>query len=103
MKFFRYSSLLYSMRQNDRAYIIQDHKKVNSAGLQIADLVAHPIGWHVINPEQENRSYNILEKKFYRYPYHGCKGLKIFPKECLKSEKPQYTPSKTPTRNPQST
>lgn len=55
-------------------------KRANSAGLQIADLVAHPIGRHYLNPSQKNRSYEILEKKFHRYPSHGGKGLKIFPK-----------------------
>lgn len=60
--------------------IIFSDKKSNGAGLQIADLVAHPIGRHVINPMQENRSYNVLEKKFHKYPNHDGKGLKIFPK-----------------------
>jgi len=60
--------------------IIFSDKKSNGAGLQIADLIAHPIGRHVINPKQENRSYNVVEKKFYKYPYHEGKGLKIFPK-----------------------
>lgn len=55
-------------------------KRANSAGLQIADLTAHPIGRHYINPTQKNRSYEILEEKFYRFPGHMGKGLKIFPK-----------------------
>lgn len=40
-------------------------KTSNSAGLQLADLVARPIGRYVINPEQPNRAFNILQKKFY--------------------------------------
>ena len=60
--------------------IIFSDKKSNGAGLQIADLMAHPIGRHVINPEHKNRSYNIVEKKFHKYPQHDGKGLKIFPK-----------------------
>lgn len=55
-------------------------KRVNSVGLQTADLVAHPVGRYVINPNQGNRSFEILEKKFYRYPSYVGKGLKIFPK-----------------------
>lgn len=55
-------------------------KRANSAGLQIADLVAHPIGRNYINSLQKNRSYEILEKKFFRYPAYNGKGLKIFPK-----------------------
>lgn len=60
--------------------IIFSDKKSNGAGLQIADLIAHPIGRHVINPTQENRSFKIVEKKFHRYPNYNGKGLKIFPK-----------------------
>ena len=38
-------------------------KKHNSTGLQLAGLVAHPIGRHTINPAQPNRAYDILEPK----------------------------------------
>ena len=55
-------------------------KRANSAGLQIADLVAHPIGRFYINSTQKNRGYEILEEKFYRYPNYNGKGLKVFPK-----------------------
>ncbi len=55
------------------------NKKINNTGLQIADLIAHPIGRHIINPDQLNRSFNILEKKFYRYPNYEETGLVIFP------------------------
>jgi uncharacterized protein DUF3800 len=56
-------------------------KKHNSTGLQLADLVAHPIGRHAINPDQPNRAYNILEPKFRRGPAGRVKGfgLKSFP------------------------
>lgn len=61
-------------------------KKTNSPGLQLADLVARPIGLKVIRPEQENRAFEILEKKFYSRNgregagtgYEGY-GLKRFP------------------------
>ena len=55
-------------------------KKVNSAGLQIADLMARPIGRHVLKPDQPNRAYEIIEKKLDRRLGNvlGC-GLKIFP------------------------
>jgi hypothetical protein len=56
-------------------------KKHNSTGLQLADLVAHPIARHVINPAQPNRAYELIEPKFRRGPngqVHGY-GLKIFP------------------------
>jgi hypothetical protein len=56
-------------------------KKHNSTGLQLADLVAQPIGRHVINPNQPNRAYDILEPKFRRGPAGRVNGfgLKIFP------------------------
>lgn len=40
-------------------------KKANSAGLQLADLVARPIGKHILNPKQPNRAFDVLKAKFY--------------------------------------
>jgi len=61
-------------------------KKTNSIGLQLADLVARPIGLRVIRPDQENKAFEILEKKLYSKNgregagrgYLGY-GLKCFP------------------------
>jgi hypothetical protein len=56
-------------------------KKSNSVGLQVADLVARPIGLKILRPEQTNRAYEILEGKVYRNDkgdHKGC-GLKTFP------------------------
>ncbi|WP_084594148.1 DUF3800 domain-containing protein [Arhodomonas aquaeolei] len=61
-------------------------KKTNSAGLQLADLVARPIGLRVLRPEQDNRAFRVLEDKFYcrggrdntGNGYDGL-GLKKFP------------------------
>ena len=36
-------------------------KKHNSTGLQLADMVAHPIGRYVMKPDQPNRAYDILK------------------------------------------
>ena len=41
-------------------------KKHNSTGLQIADLIAHPIARHVIDPDQPNRAFDIVRPKFRR-------------------------------------
>jgi hypothetical protein len=41
-------------------------KKHNSTGLQLADMVAHPIGRHVMKPDQPNRAYDILKSRFRR-------------------------------------
>lgn len=56
-------------------------KKHNSTGLQLADLVAHPIGRHAINRAQPNRAHDILEPKFWCGPAGQVDGfgLKIFP------------------------
>lgn len=61
--------------------IIFADKKINSSGLQIADLVAHPIGRHILKPEQPNRAYDVIEPKFRRSPGGRTQGygLKIFP------------------------
>ncbi len=56
-------------------------KASNSIGLQIADLIARPIGIRVLRPDQPNRAYEIVEKKFRRSPKGEIKGwgLKVFP------------------------
>jgi hypothetical protein len=56
-------------------------KKSNSAGLQLADLVARPIGLHILKPEQSNRAFEIISEKFYKNG-QGDKidyGLKCYP------------------------
>ena len=61
--------------------IIFADKKTNSCGLQLADLIARPIGRYVLDPKQDNRAYSLIEKKFY-CDTHGKKndfGLKCFP------------------------
>lgn len=40
-------------------------KKANSSGLQIADLVARPIGLHVTKPAQANRAYDLIRPKIW--------------------------------------
>jgi hypothetical protein len=43
-------------------------KQANSGGLQLADLIARPIGRKVIKPDQENRAYEIIESKLVLHP-----------------------------------
>lgn len=43
--------------------IVFADKKTNSAGLQIADLVARPIGMSKLKPDQNNRAMNIIKTK----------------------------------------
>jgi hypothetical protein len=64
-----------------RFEIIMAHKQSNSAGLQLADLVARPIGLSIIKPEQSNKAFEIIKKKFYRKneEWYLDYGLKIYP------------------------
>lgn len=74
--------------------ILFSDKKVMSSGLQLADLVARPIGLSTLKPEQDNRAFDVLKKKFYcdggredvGNGYKGV-GMKVFPSP--KSEKPR--------------
>jgi len=60
--------------------IVFADKKSNSTGLQLADLVARPIGLHCLKPEQPNRAYDVINKKFHRNGgRHEGVGLKVFP------------------------
>ncbi len=47
----------------------------NCCGLQLADLVARPIGRHIFDPSQSNRSYDIIRNKIEE----GAHGLRVFP------------------------
>ena len=61
-------------------------KKAMSSGLQLADLVARPMGLQVLRPEQPNRAFDVLKNKFFceggrpqaGQGYDGW-GLKIVP------------------------
>lgn len=69
-------------------------KRVNSSGLQLADLVARPIGLSVLRPDHPNRAFETLKRKFFcaggrrkvGSDYEGW-GLKVFP--APDSEKPR--------------
>jgi len=57
------------------------HKQANSAGLQLADMVARPIGRHVLAPDQPNRAFEIARGKLRRSPAGEIegRGLKRYP------------------------
>lgn len=61
--------------------IVFADKKANSTGLQLADLVSHPIGRHQLNPSQPNQAYDVVAPKFRRSPAGVVTGwgLKVFP------------------------
>ena len=56
-------------------------KAANSVGLQMADLMARPVGLHHFRPQQPNRAYEIIEPKFRRSPGGKIEGwgLKVIP------------------------
>lgn len=58
--------------------IIFKDKQVNSTGLQLADLIARPIGYHVLKPAQINRAYEIIQKKFATSQSSNKKQKNIF-------------------------
>jgi hypothetical protein len=84
-------------------------KKTNLAGLQLADLVARPVGLNYIRPAQVNQAFDMLKKKFYcdggrEHVGSGYEnvGLMIYPPQKAKSPD-EPTEAKTPIGNPQST
>lgn len=74
--------------------IVFADKKTNSSGLQLADLVARPIGLSVVKPGQANRAFEVLTRKFFcsggrknlGVGFEGW-GLKIYP--APESERPR--------------
>ncbi|MDN5865084.1 MAG: DUF3800 domain-containing protein [Gammaproteobacteria bacterium] len=56
-------------------------KSCNSSGLQLADMVARPIGRNFLEPDQPNRADDILEPKLRRSPQGKVTGwgLKCYP------------------------
>lgn len=61
--------------------IVFSDKKSNSAGLQLADLTARPIGRKLLKPEQSNRAYEVIETKIRKDQQGSIAnwGLKTFP------------------------
>ncbi|BCT92513.1 3-deoxy-D-manno-octulosonic acid transferase [Lysobacter helvus] len=56
-------------------------KQANATGLQMADLVARPVGMRTLRPTQANRAFDALAGKFHRNRRGESKGwgLKVFP------------------------
>lgn len=65
--------------KNYKFNIILADKKINSVGLQLSDMIARPIGRHLLNPKEDNRAYSIIEKKLIGYKISKDLGLKIYP------------------------
>lgn len=89
--------------------IVFADKKTNLTGLQLADLVARPVGLSYIRPAQPNQAFELLKKKFFcdggrAGVGNGFQnvGLKIYPPQKAKSPD-EPTEAVAPTGNPQST
>ena len=89
--------------------IVFADKKTNLAGLQLADLVARPVGVNYLRPSQENKAFDLMKMKFYcaggrADAGNGFRdvGLKVYPPHKAKSPG-EPTEAVAPTRNPQST
>lgn len=69
------------LRQAMNFEIVMSDKRTNCEGLQLSDLLARPIGLHVMKPEQKNRAWDIIEAKMFRNAYGVLRGngLKVFP------------------------
>jgi hypothetical protein len=67
--------------QNLPLEIVFADKKANLPGLQLADLVARPVGMNILRPEQSNRAFDVLAEKFYKNATGKPQGwgLKCFP------------------------
>lgn len=89
--------------------IVFADKKTNLAGLQLADLVARPVGLNYIRPDQSNQAFEVLKTKFFcdggrtgvGKGYQNV-GLQIYPPKKAKSPDVP-TEAIAPTGNPQST
>lgn len=68
-------------RRPYRLNIVVADKKCNSEGLQLADLLARPVGLQVLRPTQANRAWDVLQTKLYagRHGVVQGNGLKVFP------------------------
>jgi len=56
----------------------KDENKDTYIGLELADLIAHPIG-HFALKDEKTKPFKVIEEKFIGYENYIGKGLKIFP------------------------
>lgn len=68
-----------SERFQNRRFPLQFHdKRKNIAGIQLADLCAHPAARNILKPEQPNRAFEVIEKHIYGSG-GKVRGWKVFP------------------------
>lgn len=57
--------------------LVFETKLRNIAGIQIADLCAHPSARHILKPRQENQAYKVVRRHIYHRD--SVRGWKVFP------------------------
>ena len=68
-----------SKRIQQRHFHLQfQDKRTNIAGVQLADLCAHPSARHMLRPSQPNQAYDVIKTHLYRGP-GSVSGWKVFP------------------------
>jgi hypothetical protein len=71
-------------------------KKANSEGLQLADLMARPIGLHILRPDQPNGAYEVLSAKFfsprYRHDWARIEGVSLEKRKAPRMDEPALAP-----------
>lgn len=78
LEFYRIKEKLNVQKSSFRMRFVS--KKANCSGLQLADLLARPVGLHVLRPDQINRAFEIIQPKlFTKNGNHLGYGLKIYP------------------------
>lgn len=76
-----YRIITHSLPINIRGYkpityeLLFATKEHNATGLQLADLIARPIALKCLRPQQQNKAYDIINKKFAH-----ASANKVFPK-----------------------
>lgn len=81
LEFRRIRDVDHADNRSNRFDLVMADKRVNSEGLQIADLTARPVGLKVLRPFQANRALDILESKIARIGGGMDRpiGLTVFP------------------------
>ncbi len=65
LEFRRIGDLASSSASMAQLEIVFADKRTNLTGLQLADLVARPIGLSYLRPSQPNQAFDLLKRKFY--------------------------------------
>lgn len=86
----QFKATFYDLTARGPAYVSSDRiqqyrfplqfqdKRKNIAGLQLADLCAHPSARHILRPKQPNQAFDVISRHIYRGG-GNVRGWKVFP------------------------